>query len=260
MLKIFFWALLAANAALFGYQQGYLETLWPSGREPARMRNQLNADKLRLSNEPGAKAAATTATPATGEAASDTAFGPAVAVGPQATPAPSAPAVPAPAASTPAQQGKAAVLACAEVGNFTPAEAKRFEGQLAPLALASKPVRREVRETSSHMILIPPAEGKDGADRQVAVLRRLGIDDVYVIQENSALRWGISLGIFKTEEAARARMQLLGQKGVSNARMVEYKVPLNRVAFQLRDLDARAREGLAKIKANFPRQEMRSCS
>lgn len=240
MLKIFFWLLLAANAALFAYREGYLETLWPSGHEPARMRNQLNADKIKLIREPAAKAPA----PAGNEAA-DTAFAPAIALAP---PAPQ---------NAPAQQG---AQACTEIGNFTNAEARRFEAQLAPLALPIQPARREVREASSHMVMIPPAVDKESADRQAALLRGKGVDDVYVIQENNALRWGISLGIFKTEEAARARMQVLVRQGVNNFKLIDYKMTLNRIAYQWRGLDARAKERLAKLKADFPRQEMRNCS
>src|SRR3569623_59404 len=251
MLKIFFWLLLAANAALFAYREGYLETLWPSGREPARMRNQINADKIKLIKEPVAnstvKPTAKPAAPA-GSDAADTAFGPAIALAP---PAPQ---------NAPVQQSAQPAQACTEIGNFTAVEARRFETKLAPLALQVQPVRREVQETSSHMVMIPPAADKESADRQAALLRGKGIDDVYVIQENTALRWGISLGIFKTEEAARARMQLLARQGVNNFKLIDYKVALNRIAYQWRGLDARAKDSLAKLKADFPRQEIRNCS
>lgn len=201
------------------------------------MRNQLNADKIKLIRTPAAKAPA----PASNEV-TDTSFAPAIALAP---PAPQ---------NTPAQQS---APACTEIGNFTNAEARRFEAQL---ALPIQPARRDVQETSSHMVMIPPAADKESADRQAALLRGKGVDDVYVIQENNALRWGISLGIFKTEEAARARMQVLARQGVNNFKLIDYKMTLNRIAYQWRGLDARAKESLAKLKADFSRQEMRNCS
>jgi hypothetical protein len=90
-------------------------------------------------------------------------------------------------------------------------------------------------------------------------LRNLGVTDFYVIQDSSEQRWGISLGIFKSEEAARAHLATLAQKGIRSARIVDYKVPSNKIAFQLRDLDVNAKGNLDKIKADFPRQESRSC-
>ncbi|UUZ50731.1 hypothetical protein LP420_14010 [Massilia sp. B-10] len=48
MLKFFFWALLAINAVLFAYGQGYLGTYKPTEHEPERIRSQLATDKLQL--------------------------------------------------------------------------------------------------------------------------------------------------------------------------------------------------------------------
>lgn len=299
MLKLFFWLLLAANGLLFAYHQGHLENLFPSGREPARMRNQLNADKITLAGTHGPslpkgegggvlhktaaeaksgpdndKGIAASNAPndamnnTTNDAVTKTAADRAALLlaAPPALQAAEQQAVlqngrqPANnASSAQAHSGKSSVFACTEIGNFSQAEAARFQTQLATLALANKPVRRELQETSSHMVLIPPDGDKEGAERQVAELRKLGIEDVYVIQENSPQRWGISLGIFKSEEAARTRLQLLKQKGVRNAQLVEHKISLNRLAFQWRGLDAKSRSGLAGIKANFPRQELRDC-
>jgi len=46
VLKFIFWSLLAVNAALFAYGQGYLGHFSGNEREPQRLHNQLNADKL----------------------------------------------------------------------------------------------------------------------------------------------------------------------------------------------------------------------
>ena len=57
MLKLFFWLLLAVNGLLFAYERGYLESIFPSGREPARMASQLNAAKVKIVPPPAAKPA-----------------------------------------------------------------------------------------------------------------------------------------------------------------------------------------------------------
>ena len=93
MLKFIFWTLLCINGALLAYGQGYLGTFKGDEREPARMKNQLNADKLALVTAAKASVAAT-------------------------------------AAET---QTAAPAIACIEFGSFSAAEARRFEAKVEPL-------------------------------------------------------------------------------------------------------------------------------
>jgi len=252
MLKIFFCLLLIANGALFAMQRGYLGAPAPERHEPQRLTQQVQPQALSILPPNSAKlvtpvraAADTVAENAVDTAAAKTAS------------APAQPPVPAPPAAA------AVVTACVEVGNFSAAEAKRFEAQLAGLSLKIKPVQRSIQEAASHMVYIPSQDGKDGADRKAAELRRLGIQDFYVIPESSAnpaLRWGISLGIFKTEEAAKAYIGQLIPKGVRSARIVARNVSSTKLIFELRDMDAAAQSALDKIKLKFPGQELRPCA
>jgi hypothetical protein len=154
---------------------------------------------------------------------------------------------------------KPVVLACADIGNFNAEEAKRFSAQLAPLALGRRVTQRPVQEVASHMVYIPPQADKESAEKKAGELRRLGIDDFFIIQDNSPLRWGISLGVFKMEEAARAHLANLNQKGVRSARIGQRSVSSHLVAFRLRDLDEDSSKAVQKIKAAYARQEMRNC-
>lgn len=221
MLKFFFWILLLANAGLFAYQQGYLDTMLPSGREPARMSNQINAEKIRL------------------------------------VPAPAPAPEPAPVVESVAQ--KEEVPACTEIGNFTPDDARRFSAQLAPLALGERVSQRTIQGAVTHIVYIPPQPGKEAAEKKAGELRELGVNDFFLIQDNSDMRWGISLGVFKAEEAARAYLARLSQTGVRSARIGQRKVTSSLVAFQFRELDATASGAIEKIRGAFPKQEMRAC-
>lgn len=229
MLKFFFWILLLANAGLFAFQQGYFDVFVASGHEPARMSNQLNADKIRLIPSPVANPA----------------------------PAPEPAAEPLPVAAI---QSHSPVLACTEIGNFNPDEARQFATQLAALSLGERVSRRAIQEVASHMVYIPPQPDRETAEKKAGELRQLGIDDFFIIQDNSAMRWGISLGVFKYEEAARTHLANLNQKGVRSARIGQRSVTTNLVAFQFRELDADMKGALDKIKAGFPKQQMRNCS
>lgn len=243
MLKFFFSLLLLANAALFAYQRGYLEPLLPSGREPGRAGRQLNADQIKLIPEPKAAVA-----PAVPDAAASTATSTATEEPVAATAAAAAPASKMPAVST-----------CTEFGNFNAEDAKRFSAQLAALSLGDRMSRREVPGAISHIVYIPPQADKDAAEKKAGELRRLGVNDFYIIQDNSSLRWGISLGVFKLEEAARAYLTTLNRKGVHSARIGQRSASSGLTAFQLRNLDATAKSAVEKVKAGFPKQEARSC-
>jgi hypothetical protein len=226
MLKFIFWSLLIANGALLTLQFTG-DTLLSDKREPSRLSNQLNADKIKLIS---AKQANTVAP---------------------------APAEPAPAVAPAAK--KTELVACTEVGNFMPPDAKRFEERLATLALGDRQSRRNVQEIASQMVYIPPPGDKEGTDKKIAELRQLGISNFFVIQDNSSLRGGISLGIFKTEAAARNHLANLTRQGVRSARIGARSVTSNKLAFQLRNLDPATKASLDQIKAEFPNQEMRSC-
>jgi len=257
MLKLLFWLLLIGNAALFAMQRGYLGATASERHEPKRLTQQLHPETLTILPANSEKLV----TPAkadgpVGAAATVAAADAAKDRKPDATP----PETSAPAVDT--APAPAPVVACTEIGNFNAVEVRKFDAQLASLNLAVKPTTRSVQEAASHMVYIPSQDGKDGADRKSAELRRLGIQDFYVMPEsqpNPALRWAISLGVFKTEEAAKAYIGRLIPQGVRSARIMARNVTSNKQAYQWRNIDAATKAALDGLKAKFPNQEMRSC-
>lgn len=233
MLKTLFWLLLIVNGGLFALHQGYLGSLSAANREPQRIADQLHPDKVQLLS---ASAASALTAPV-----------------PAPTPAPEPTAAPVAAAAP-------ALIACTEIGNFEAAEAKRFEQQLAALALGDRQARRNVKEVASHMVYIPPQGDKEAADNKASELKRIGVTNYFIIQDNSNLRWGISLGVFKTEEAARTHLANLSRQGVRSARIGARSITSSKMAFQLRNLDAATKTRVDSIKAGFPAQTLHSCS
>jgi hypothetical protein len=238
VLKFLFWTLILGNVLLFAYQQGYMETVASGGHEPGRAARQINADKFKLV--------------------------PAPAPAPAVAPAPATPPADAAKAAEPQRAAAAneapSLIACTEIGNFDAADAKRFKARVAALALGERLSQHAVAEDMRHIVFIPSQGSKEGADRKTMELRQLGIKDFYVIQDDNALHWGISLGIFRSDEAARAHLGTLTQKGVRSARVGPYSAPTARLAFRMRGIDAKARAELDKIGKDFPQQQMRSCA
>ena len=230
MLKFVFWLLASVNLLVFAIGQGYLGSFRSETREPARLKNQLQAGKLTLLTQEQATAPAA---PPAEEAA-----------------APAA-AVPAPPLS----------YACTEVGNFLLADGRRFEAQVAALDLGDRQSRRNVagQEVSSYMVYIPPQGSKEGADRKAGELKQLGVTNYFIMNESSPLRWGISLGVFKSESGAQTQLASLNKQGVHSARIAPRYSASKQLAYQFRDLDAATRARLEKIKAQFPEQDLRSC-
>lgn len=226
MLKFIFFSLLAVNAALFAYGRGYLGHFSGNEHEPERMLNQLNANKLAIISADQANHAAEAAAAALVEAK------------------PAAPA-----------------QACVEIASFVLADARRFEAQLEPLQLGDRQSRHNLpgTEVSSYIVYIPPQGNKEAVDKKAAELRGLGISNYFIISDNSPLRWGISLGVFKTENAAQNQLAALMKQGVRTARVAPRMSGSKLLGFQFRDVDAELKARLEKIRAGFPNAELRNC-
>jgi hypothetical protein len=219
VLKFIFWSLLCINGVLFAYSQGVLGNFKGNEREPSRIKNQLNTDKLRL--VPASRAIAA-----------------------------------APEAAKPAE-----LAACLEVGNFSQAEARRFDARLAPLALGERQSRQSVASTevTSHIVYIAPQGSKEAAERKAGELKGLGVENYFIMSDSSPMKWGISLGVFKSEAAAQTLLASLVKQGVHSARVAPRNAQSSKLAFQFRDIDAATRSKIDDIAGSFAALETRSC-
>jgi len=229
VLKICFGLLLAANAALFAYGQGYLGHFNGEEHEPARLANQLNAKALTVIPAARANALAAASAPERAET------------------------------SAPPRR-QAAPVACIEVGNFGLADARRFEAQLAPLELGDRQARRNVQgqDVSSYMVMIAPAANREAAEKRAADLKAKNVTNFYIIPDGQQKN-GISLGVFKAEAAAQTALAGLVKQGVANARIAPRYSASKQMLFQFREIDADARGQIERIAAKFPEQQVRGC-
>ena len=195
-----------------------------------RLAKQLNAGKLTLVSAARANAAVAAAAPA---------------------------AAPASPAAAPAADVR---LACIEIGAFGLADGRRFEALLAPLALGDRQSRRNVagQEISSYIVYIPQTT-KEGAERKVGELKQLGVANYFIMSDNPVMRWGISLGVFKSEAGAQTLLAALNKQGVHSARVAPRMSASRQLAFQFRDIDAAAKARLDRIAAGFPEQDSKTC-
>jgi hypothetical protein len=164
---------------------------------------------------------------------------------------PSPPPSPAPAA-----------LKCLEWGSFTLTDAPRAEKTLEPLALGTRLAQRRTEETAGWWVFIPPqkvANQRQAALRKAAELRNLGIEDYFIVQEEGQHRWALSLGVFRTEEAARARLGVLRNQGVRTALVGARETVVPKVWLQVKGVDPSLEAKLKELALQVESTELRTC-
>lgn len=225
MLRLLFLCLLIANALLLALALGYVANPVFEARQPQRLSLQQNATRLKL-----VSAEFATAPPVVIE-------------------------VP-----VSAPQLKLEPISCMDWGIFMAADLAKVETRLKELALGSRQSRQNVQQSASNMVFIPSLGSKEAAEKKALELTHLGVRDFFIIQDQSALRWAISLGVFKTEEAAKQQLASLVGKGVHSARIGVRTVETNKFNFTFKNLTAPEHGSLDKLKQDFPAQELRSCN
>lgn len=149
---------------------------------------------------------------------------------------------------------------CIEVGPFTTQSALKFEAALALLPLRELPKKRLIQAPPSHLVFIAPQQGEASAQRRLTQLRGLGFNDSAVIRDAGERRWGVSLGIFTSQELAEARVTLLKNAGVTDVRLEEHPINSSRFAYELRGLDRTLKAGLQAAQSSFEGTSLQPCS
>jgi SPOR domain len=173
-----------------------------------------------------------------------------------------APAPPKPKPATPptAPPAETAPIACLEWGSFSPADASRAAQRLEPLALGARLAQYRGEETANWWVHMPPQGSRAAALRKAAELKKLGIEDYFILQEAGPTRWSLSLGVFSTEEAAKAHLQALRAKSVKSAVIGQRETRVPKVWFQVRDLDAPLQARLQGIAQEFDGATLHDCA
>jgi len=165
------------------------------------------------------------------------------------------PAPPAPPPTPPAP----APIACLEWGSFTLADAPRAEKALEPLALGARLAQRRSEETVSWWVFIPPQGSRQRALKKAAELKSLRIKDYFIVQDESDHRWAVSLGVFRSAEAAQARLAALRGQGVRDAQAGPRDTAVARVWYQVTSVDAPLQARLRDLAGQLAGSELKEC-
>lgn len=246
MMRLLVIMLLLANIAFFALMQwgGQLG----GADQNAQPLAALNPEKIKLLGQPAAPQAAVSA-PATPVA-------PAVPVTPVAPPVTVAsPPLAAPVA-------RATDKSCLEWGEFSGTDLARAEQALAQMKLGDKLGQRSVEYSHGYWVYIPPAKTQAGRVKKVKQLKELGIEDYFVVQEAGHWLNAISLGVFKTEEAAKKYLVELNKKGIKTAQVGERASKLKFTVFVLKNMDAPSMAQLSAMQKDYAGSELKpmACS
>jgi hypothetical protein len=179
----------------------------------------------------------------------------------QPAPAPSPTASAAPSAAAPQPPAaRPKPIACLEWGSFTVADAPAAAKVVGSLGLGGQMQERRTEETASWWVFIPPqSDGRAGALRKTRELRALGVEDYFIVQEEGPHRWAVSLGVFRTEAAANARLAALQAKKVKSAEVGPRETRVPKVWLQMRDIDPALKQQLETVVSRIPGTELRVC-
>lgn len=213
--RLIFFALLLANVAFFAWRQNAGPA---EGHEPQRLQQQIEPDKLKLILPEKPPAPAAEPKPAESKAPEAKAAEPKTS---EANAPETKVAEPKPAdapAKTKAAEAAPALL-CKSFNGLTPESAKAAQAAISSTAPNAKVALVPTKESTSYWVHIPPQQNKAGADKKVAELKQMGVEDSFIISDEGPNKWAVSLGLFKSKDMADNYLQKLGKQGVRSAKI-----------------------------------------
>ncbi|MEO6976432.1 MAG: SPOR domain-containing protein [Gallionella sp.] len=147
---------------------------------------------------------------------------------------------------------KPGALVCLEWGDFSGTDLARATAALSAMQLADKLSQRQIEQDIGYWVYFPPLGNKVAVKRKLAEIRALGIKEYFVVPGTGRWQNAISLGVFKTREAAQSFLHGLHAKGVHTALVGERASKLMSTIFMLHEVDAATASKLTTMQNDFP--------
>jgi hypothetical protein len=145
---------------------------------------------------------------------------------------------------------------CVEWGPMSDADRVRAQARLEPLDLGKLITQRKVEVIVNYWVFIPPLTNKSAVDRRVTELKAQGVRDVVPV-ELGPQQLAISLGVFRTEDAAQARLAALTADGVKTAKVGSRAQSVQQNIMVVRDPPAQAMAKLKELQSDFPGSDIK---
>ena len=258
MMKKIFWILFCANVIFFAVMQ---RGLW-WGEQEIQAQPDLHGELIHLlpQSAPAKIASVFASVPASMAVSAPAAIMPAPLVA-----APSTPLTPAASTSQRLWTNMAASAAeksgrpvCLEWGDFSGPDLARITEALSALQLADKLSQRQVERVIGYWVYIPPLKNRAAINRKITELKMLGVNEYFVVQNSGHWQNAISLGAFKSREAAQNFFHDIQEKGVRTARLGERSSKVKATVFTLDSVDADTEAVLMAIQKDFAGSELKN--
>jgi hypothetical protein len=164
------------------------------------------------------------------------------------------------ASPTAAQSTVQATAACMEWGGFSGNDLTRATAAMDTLKLGDRLTRRQVEHVSGYWVYIPPLKTRVEVDKKVAKLNTLGVKEYFVVQEAGKWRNAISLGVFKTEDAAQKFLESINNIGVKSAMVGERMSKFMLTVFVLKNPDAGVTAKMVELQNEFAGSELKAAA
>jgi hypothetical protein len=148
---------------------------------------------------------------------------------------------------------------CIEWGPFTGPDYERLQVLLTAMEPAPRYATRRIDETAGWWVFVPAQPNKAAADKKGAELKALGVTEFFVINDDGPNKNAISLGVFKTEDAAKGYLDKLVKQGVKTARAAERETKVAKTVLTFREVDEALKQKLGDLRREFPGQEQKDC-
>ena len=145
-----------------------------------------------------------------------------------------------------------------EWGEFSGTDLAIATKELAGLKLGDRLSQRTIEYASGYWVYIPPLPNQAAVNKKIEQIKAIGVQDYYVVKEPKKWNRAISLGVFKTQEAAQNFQIKLKKKGLSTAKVGERKHKLKFIVFAFKGIDAEERSKLIKLQKDIANSELKA--
>lgn len=150
------------------------------------------------------------------------------------------------------------VPVCLEWGDFSGADLKFATAALSALQLGSRLDSRQIEQIIRYWVYIPPLGSKAAVNQKVEQLKARGVAEYFIVQDAGHWRNAISLGVFKTQEAAQNYLNVLRGKDVRSARVGERAGKQKATIFILNGVSPATEARLDSMQKDFPGSELKN--
>lgn len=145
---------------------------------------------------------------------------------------------------------------CYEWGSFSGPDALRAQTALSRLALEVTAKKHTPQEAIRYWVYIPPLKTPEVAQAKAAEVRRLGIEETFIIQDPE-WRNAISLGVFRDEGLATRFLEDLRNRGIKSAIKGQRNLDGEQTGYLIKNMTPVQQEEIDKLKPEFPGSDLK---